>query len=148
MGHDREKHVKVLIAIDGSATSRHAVAYVARMRAMFERAELTCLFIEKPPPLRAVGAFGADPGMPALAGVDPDAIAGPLVQQLKDAGYAPTLDVREGEPGPEIAQAAVDGGYDLIVMGASEGGLLRRTVLGSVGRSVLSESAVPVLIVR
>lgn len=140
--------MKVLIAMDGSPTSRHAVAYVARMRTMFERAELTCLFIEKPPPLRAVGALGADPGMPALPDVDPQAIVGPLLQQLRDAGYAPTLDVREGEPGPEIAQTAVDGGYDLIVLGASEGGLLRRTVLGSVGRSVLSEATVPVLIVR
>lgn len=140
--------INVLIAIDGSETSRHAVQFVARHRDMFERARLVCLFIEKPPPLRAVGAFGADPGMPALPPVDAEAVAGPLLQQLKDAGYAPEFDVREGEPGPEIAQAALDGGYDLIVMGASEGGLLRRSVLGNVGRSVLAESTIPVLIVR
>ncbi|MFO0274817.1 MAG: universal stress protein, partial [Betaproteobacteria bacterium] len=59
-----------------------------------------------------------------------------------------TLDARAGEPGPEIVQAAGDGGYDLVVLGASEGGLLRRTVLGSVGRTVLAASPVPVLIVR
>ncbi len=140
--------MKVLIAIDGSETSRHAVAYVVRMRAMFERAELTCLFIDTPPPLRAVGAFGADPGMPALPAIDAEAIAAPLVQQLKDAGYTPALETREGEPGPEIVQFATDGAFDLIVMGASEGGLLRRSVLGSVGRNVLSESTVPVLFVR
>lgn len=140
--------MKVLLAIDGRETSRHAVQFVARHREMFDRTELVCLFIEKPPPLRAVGAFGADPGMPALADVDPQAVAGPLVRQLTDAGYAPTLEVREGEPGPEIAQIAADGNFDLIVMGASEGGLLRRSMLGPVGKSVLSESTVPVLIVR
>jgi nucleotide-binding universal stress UspA family protein len=45
-------------------------------------------------------------------------------------------------------QAAGDGGYDLVVLGASAGGLLRRTVLGSAGRTVLATSPVPVLIVR
>jgi nucleotide-binding universal stress UspA family protein len=140
--------MKVLIAIDGSQTSRHAVAFVARQREMFERAQLTVLLIDKPTPLRAVGAFGADPGMPSLASIDTDAIAAPLVQQLTDAGYAPLLELREGEPAPEIVQFAVDGGFDLIVMGARERGLIRRSVLGSVGRNVLSKSMVPVLFVR
>jgi nucleotide-binding universal stress UspA family protein len=140
--------MKLLLAIDGSETSRHAVAFVVRQRAMFERAEMTCLVIDKPTPLRAVGAFGADPGMPSLASVDVDAIAAPLVQQLKEAGYAPALELREGEPGPEIVQFALDGKFDLIVMGARERGLLRRSVLGSVGRNVLSKSTVPVLLVR
>jgi nucleotide-binding universal stress UspA family protein len=95
-----------------------------------------------------VGALGADPGMPASPGVDAPAVAAPLLQILREAGYQPTLDARAGEPGPEIVQAAGDGGYDLVVLGASAGGLLRRTVLGSAGRTVLATSPVPVLIVR
>jgi len=140
--------MKILVAIDGRPTSRHAVEWLARQHALFGAAALTCLFIEPPPPLRAVGALGADPGMPASPGVDAPAVAAPLLQILREAGYQPTLDARAGEPGPEIVQAAGDGGYDLVVLGASKGGLLRRTVLGSVGRTVLAASPVPVLIVR
>jgi nucleotide-binding universal stress UspA family protein len=141
--------MKVLIAIDGSESSQRVVNYLAEHRGMFCRADaVTCAFIEPPPPLRAVGAFGADPGMPAIAPIDADAIAAPLVQQLRGAGYLVELEVREGEPGPEIAQLAADGGYDLVILGARQRGLLRRSVLGSVANKVLTDSSVPVLIVR
>lgn len=141
--------MKVLVAIDGSAPSRRMIDYLAAHRDMFCRADaVTCLFIDPLPPLRAVGAFGADPGMPAVATVDVDAIAAPLVQQLRDAGYTVELEVREGEPGPEIAQIAADGGYDLVILGARDRGLLRRSLLGSVANTVLADCRVPVLIVR
>lgn len=141
--------MRILIAIDGSASSRRAVDYVARHHVVFGRAlRLTCLFVEAPPALRAVGALGTDPGMPPLPPVDPQQLAAPALQALHVAGYQPDFEVREGDPALEITQAARDGGYDLVVMGSHGRGLLRRALLGSVASRVLSGCEVPALIVR
>lgn len=140
--------MRILLAIDGGEHSAKTVSYLTRHAAWFGQASLTCLFVEALPPLRSVGAFGADPGMPAMAGVDAHAITAPLLDELRQAGYTPQLEVRAGEPGPEISQAANDGAYDLLIIGATHRGLLRRKLLGSVSSAVLSACEVPLLIVH
>lgn len=140
--------MRILVALDASEASRKLVDWLLRHRAFFADAQMSCVYIDSPPPLRAVGALGTDPGMPALAPIDPQTVIDPVVARLQAAGYTPELILREGEPGPEIAQIATDGGYDLVLLGAGSHGLLRRKVLGSVGNKVLSNCEVPVLIVR
>ena len=71
-----------------------------------------------------------------------------LRRVLRAAGYAPRVIVREGEPGPEVAQIAEDGGFDLIVMGSGARNTLRSRLFGSVTDKVLDRSHLPVLIVR
>jgi nucleotide-binding universal stress UspA family protein len=139
----------ILLAIDGSELSRHAVDYVVKHRETLGRgATITCVFIEAPPVLRAIGAFGADPGMPPVAPIDPQKLVGPHIHALEAAGYKPTLEIREGDPGVEIANAAADGQCDLIVMGTHGRRLLSRALLGSVANTVLSSGTIPVLLVR
>jgi nucleotide-binding universal stress UspA family protein len=140
--------MRILVALDAGEASRKVIDYLVRHREMFGGARLVALYIDAPPPLRAVGAFGADPGMPALTPGDPEALMAPALQALRAAGYGLEFEVREGEPGPEITQAAVDGGFDLIVLGAGVRGLLRRKLLGSVAQKVLTLSRTPMLIVR
>jgi nucleotide-binding universal stress UspA family protein len=141
--------MRILLAIDGSELSRHAVDYVIKHRdTLALRAEITCVFIDAPPVLRAVGAFGADPGMPPIPPVDPLELVAPHMDALRAAGFDPSLEVREGDPGVEIAQAAVEGRYDLIVMGTHGRRLLTRALLGSVANKVLQSGSVPVLLVR
>jgi nucleotide-binding universal stress UspA family protein len=141
--------MRILIAVDGSELSRHAVDYVIKHRdTLALRAEITCLFIEAPPVLRAVGAFGSDPGMPPIPPVDPRTLVGPHVDALKAAGYDAKMQVREGDPGVEIAHAASEGKFDLIVMGTHGRRLLARALLGSVANKVLASGTVPVLLVR
>jgi nucleotide-binding universal stress UspA family protein len=140
--------MRVLIAVDASEASRKVLDYVQQHRAMFRDAQLTCVYIDPPPPLRAVGAFGSDPGMPAVTPGEPQAMIEPALAALRASGMQFELTIREGEPGPEIAQIANDGSFDLVVMGAGKSGLLRRRLLGSVSKTVLRQSKVPVLIVR
>jgi nucleotide-binding universal stress UspA family protein len=141
--------MRILIAIDGSDLSRHAVEFVIKHRDTLSRgAEIGCVFIDVPPVLRAVGAFGADPGMPPIPPVDPEKVVGPQMDALRAAGFAPTLQVIEGEPGVEIAQAASGGNYDLIIMGTHGRRLIARALLGSVANKVLASGTVPVLLVR
>jgi nucleotide-binding universal stress UspA family protein len=141
--------MRILLAIDGSELSRHAVDYVIKHRDTLARgARITCVFIDAPPVLRAVGAFGADPGMPPIPPVDPRELVAPHMQALRQAGFDPELLVREGEPGVEIAQAATEGEFDLIVMGTHGRRLITRALLGSVANKVLMSGTVPVLLVR
>jgi nucleotide-binding universal stress UspA family protein len=141
--------MRILIAIDGSELSRHAVDYVIKHRdTLALRAEITCVFIDAPPVLRAVGAFGTDPGMPPIPPVDPAQLVNPHMEALRAAGYAPALQMREGDPGVEIAQAAGEGRFDLIVMGTHGRRLLTRALLGSTANKVLQSGSVPVLLVR
>jgi len=141
--------MRILIAVDGGELSRHAVDYVIKNRdTLALHAEITCVFIEAPPVLRAVGAFGSDPGMPPIPPVDPLTLVGPHIDSLKAAGFEPKLQVREGDPGIEIAHAAAEGKFDLIVMGTHGRRLLTRALLGSVANKVLASGTVPVLLVR
>ena len=141
--------MRILLAIDGSELSRHAVDYVIKHRATLALdAEITCLFIDSPQVLRAVGAFGADPGMPPIPPLDPLQLVAPHMDALEAAGFKPILHVREGEPGIEIAHAAAEGRVDLIVMGTHGRRLLTRALLGSVANKVLASGTVPVLLVR
>lgn len=140
--------MRILIALDASEASRKVIDYLLKYPTVFKGPQLEVLYVDPPPPLRAVGAFGADPGMPALPPGNPLDVIGPVIEPLQAAGYKVDVEVREGEPGPEITQIATDGAYDLIVMGAGERGLLRRKLLGSVAHTVLSHSTTPMLIVR
>jgi nucleotide-binding universal stress UspA family protein len=139
----------ILLAIDGSELSRHAVDYVIKHRDTLGRdATITCVYIEAPPVLRAVGAFGADPGMPPIPPIDPQKLVSPHIDALKAAGFSPALEVREGDAGVEIAGAAADAKCDLVVMGTHGRRLLTRALLGSVANSVLQSGTIPVLLVR
>ena len=140
--------MKLLLAFDGSEHARRAVEFIVAERGLFTGAAITVLYVDFPPPLRMIGAFGVDPGMPPAVPVDPAALAAPAMDRLRSAGHAVALDVREGDPGLEIAQAATEGGYTLVVVGSHGRGLLRRAVLGSVAAKVLSHCTVPALIVR
>lgn len=141
--------MRILLAIDGSEHSHKAVDYLlAHPELLGGQTEITCVFVETPPPLRMVGALGADPGMPSVPPIDPAAIVAPLLEKLRAAGLAVELVVRKGDPGLEIAQLACDRGCELIVMGSHGRGLFRRAVLGSVVNKVLASCNVAVLIVR
>lgn len=141
--------MRILVAVDGSEHSQRTVDFIVRQQAMFAQvSETICLYIETPPPLRGVGALGADPGMPPIAPVDPGQVVGPRLDELRRAGHAPELIVREGDPGVEIAQVARERACDLIVMGSHGRGFFKRAVLGSVASKVLSSCEVPVLLVR
>ncbi len=58
--------MQVLVAIDASEASGKMVEYLRQHAALFANAQMTCVYIDPPSPLRAVGVLGADPGMPAV----------------------------------------------------------------------------------
>ncbi len=68
--------------------------------------------------------------------------------RLRDAGRVIDTEVRNGDAAGEIVAVAEQRGADLIVLGSRGRTGLRRLLLGSVARNVVSGSTASVLIVR
>lgn len=56
--------------------------------------------------------------------------------------------VTVGDAGEELCRLAVEGPYDVLVVGSHGSGLLKRILLGSVSHHVLHHAPCPVLVMR
>ena len=120
----------VLVAVDGSASSRQCVehlglGYLARL------------------PIEVL-SIGRD----ELGPEQPEATAAVAADDLRDTGHRARWSVSAGDPAREIIQAAEQLGCDLIAMGSRGHTGLTRIRLGSVARNVLLHTRASVLIVR
>ena len=140
--------MKILIAVDGSPVSRHAVQHVIRLSHQLAEAPMLVLFNADVPLLQAVAIkLGSEP----------------VRRYHEENGRVATRDGRAllrrarlpfgelfvvGDPAEAIVREAKRGRYDLIVMGTHGRGALEGLLLGSVARKVIAQSAVPVTVVR
>jgi nucleotide-binding universal stress UspA family protein len=70
----------------------------------------------------------------------------PAVEVFSANGLRPALVVLRGNPAHELAAAAADGGYDVLVVG-SRGAGITKFVLGSVAKALAAGCSVPALVV-
>lgn len=68
--------------------------------------------------------------------------------ELVRGGVRVSTDVRSGEPGDAIVEAAKSAGADLIVMATHGRSGLQRAIVGSVTQRVLGKSPVPVVVLK
>lgn len=68
--------------------------------------------------------------------------------EARRAGVEFDSDILEGDPAERIAQAARGWEAELVVVGSRGHGAVASAVFGSVSRSLLSRSPVPVMVVR
>jgi nucleotide-binding universal stress UspA family protein len=145
--------MKVLLAIDGSRHSDAAVAEVAR-RPWPAGTEVKILTVIHP----TVPVF-PDPAF-AIAAIHVEQaeelrrqapiLLGTACEQIRHGApnVSVILSVVEGAPKNLIVQEARGWGADLIVVGSHGYGPVRRVLLGSVARSVLTEAPCSVLVAR
>lgn len=117
---------RVLIAFDGSATTRKAIDMVAASP-LFRGLEVQVL------------AVGDGEGRRELDRA---------TQTLLDAGFAATAQTADGDPEDAIAAHVRDQRIDLLVMGAYGHSRIRRLIVGSTTSAVLRNCQVPVLLLR
>ena len=67
---------------------------------------------------------------------------------LADAGLAVNYEILEGRPAEVIRKYALDGNFDLIIVGNRGRGKVSRVLLGSVSDEVVREASCPVMVVR
>jgi YjbE family integral membrane protein len=144
-------HLKrVLLAVDGSEGSAHAVRQLLGLRSDLREGEALAvhvLNVQRPlsgDVTRFIGgqtleSYHRERAQEALA---------PTLAALDGAGLAHQSHQRIGEPGPTIAEVARELGCDMIVMGARGVGSHTAALLGSVAQSAIEHAAVPVLVVK
>lgn len=69
-------------------------------------------------------------------------------ERLRNAGWAGSTDIRQGDPADEIIRAAEELGVDLVVLGSHGTSGIKRFLLGSVSDRVLEYAPCSVLIVK
>jgi nucleotide-binding universal stress UspA family protein len=134
---------KILVAYDGSPTSRSALARAYEL-AQAEDADVTVVTVAPTvAPLAAIAPVSVD-GLRA----ELDQWAKAKLDEAKDAapaGLAVRTVERNGHVGDEIVSEIESGDYDLIVLGSRGHGRLTTEILGSVNNHVHYHSNVPTL---
>lgn len=140
--------MKILVAVDGSTYTRHAVNYLSEHMDMLGRdAKITLLTVHLPLPPHAARNLGRE----AVDSYYRDECEKSLKVArglLGKAGIAYADAWKVGDPGDVISEFATKGKFDMVVMGSHGRGLFKTLVLGSVATKVLAGCKVPVLLVR
>ncbi len=138
---------KILVPTDGSPASLGAIRYAAELAKAFG-AEVTLLhvvevpripncFLKKPDTQLRQQFVEAGKAIPALARTT-----------FSDMGVVANTELREGRARDAIVLTALQGKYDLIVMGSRGLEPSESVLLGSVSEHVAHYARCPVLIVR
>jgi len=141
--------MKVLIAVDDSAESRHAVDVAYRF---FGDADYSVLSVGNRPPVYVGGyGIGAIPTATDLT-VQLDAAHAAAKEAADDAASrlpgAAEIDVEDGRAGAVICEYATEHGADVIVIGSHDRSFWERLFEPPVGRHVIEHAPCPVLVVR
>ncbi|MCC2671510.1 MAG: putative Universal stress protein UspA [Armatimonadetes bacterium] len=145
---------QVVLGVDGSAGSTHAVDYLRRfplppgceVRVVAVLANLHQIMHEHlilTPPLTETSIPFDQWQREQAAGRLAEA-----TDALRETGKQVVTEIRSGDAAPGLIATAADEGADLIVLGSHGAGALERVLLGSVSQHVLSHAPCSVLIVR
>jgi nucleotide-binding universal stress UspA family protein len=152
--------LRVLVALDGSLASRHALQV---MSAYFniDSAEITLVHVKETPWIHlGLDREWFDSPEDVFDQADPQIqLEGELQREadelLEDAqtmlakhNYSVLTQIQEGNPATEILGEAESGQYDLIVLGASDAMDSKHTMLGSVSAKVAWQASCSVAVVK
>jgi nucleotide-binding universal stress UspA family protein len=141
--------LKMMITIDGSAYSQHALESVARLAPETKSLEVVLLNVRDAP------LYDGDlPPLDAEA-IDlkqcqrqNDLLAGAVAEARRLGLTQVSAHAAQGEPASEIVRLADECGVDQIVMGTHGRGAVGGLFLGSVAQRVVHLSKRPVLLVK
>ena len=142
--------MRILVAVDGSPGARQAVRHVVTLaRGGLQVVAVLAHVQETPGPLELLSA--PDPGLIGRAGMAAgEHIVGEAAAVLKAESIPCETAVRiaGGDPAHALLDIAQEHRCGAIVVGAHRGGLLRHVLLGSLARTLVAESPIPVTVVR
>lgn len=138
---------KILVAIDGSKTSEHALA-VALQEAQLWKAQLHVIYVIE------TGLFSSLPMdntwevMYSMLEGEGKKALGQAEKQGKEKGVQVVTSMKQGHAGNMIVSAAEETGAGLVVVGSHGKSEVDRLLLGSVSSFVVAHAKVSVLVVR
>jgi len=137
---------KILIAFDGSPQSRSALSKGIALAQAGGGSIVDAIYVSSVPGVWYPEMPAAN--MYALEARTAEALLQEAKEALSASGCRWHAYIAEGRPAKTIVEHAVDGGYDLIVMGSRGRSGLQELFLGSVSHNVVQHSPVPVLIIK
>lgn len=140
--------MKVLFACDGSACSERAADYLLKALRRQVKDLKVSLFHVCVPMLDRVAAALGEARVAEIHREDAGEALKSAHRRLLRAGIAFGQSFTAGNAASCIAQKAVKGKYDLVLMGSHGRSALKNVLLGSVTARVLAECPVPVLVVH
>jgi nucleotide-binding universal stress UspA family protein len=141
---------KILVPVDGSATSQQAVSRAVALARAFE-GSVTVIYVIDPYPFSGVGAdfsYGQAQYLEAATAEAHDALRGAREAIAAEGVSVDSRVVEASTPWRGILECATELGSDLVVMGSHGRSGLEKLVLGSTAQRVLSHAHIPVLVVR
>ncbi len=143
---------KIVVAVDGSATSDLALTEAIRVAGPGDAEVLALYVVDNGQILFDAGYYDPTPVLQALADSGERALAKAAQRLAAEGVRHQTRLVRQqtvaGDIAGSVNEVVSDWGADLIVIGTHGRRGVRRLVLGSVAESVLRQASVPVLLVR
>ena len=139
--------MKILLPVDNSPLSEHAVSFVAsRASLLGENPEVTLFNVQTPFSNRS--ALLGQEKIDAYYHAAEEKAFGEARKKLSMAGISVRERTAVGNPAEMIAEEADKIHPDLIVMGSRGRGRIAEMLLGSVTTGVLARTRVPILILR
>lgn len=138
--------MKVLFATDGSSPAREGESLIA---ALFSRKSSVHVITVEGQPL-----FDYWPGLESafelnrmdVPVLNSAQISAQAAERLGREGFQTSTSTAHGSAGPEVVSKAVDGGFDVVVLGASHNTWMGNVLLGSVSTFVLHHAPCSVLV--
>ena len=140
--------MKVLLAADGSKYTKKALAFLVNHESLVNSDdELLVLNVQIQVPPRVRSMLGSAE-IAAYHREEGDKVLDPIKKFLDKHALNYRCTSVVGHPVEEILKAAATQNSQLIVMGTRGHGLIGRALIGSIAQRVVSESDVPVLLVK
>ena len=138
---------KVLIPVDGSSASLHAVDFAIKMATQDPGSSLLLLNVQNISAMDLTGATMGSDWQEAASQASAKALK-EAIGKAEAAGIAFKNIVRTGQTAEAIAQAACDEGIKHIVMGTRGLGSIQGLLLGSVAMKVIHLAEVPITLLK
>jgi nucleotide-binding universal stress UspA family protein len=141
-------HKRVLVALDGSASSEAVLRFLLEIAGPLDMTVLLLRVLEPIPP--SVIETTRQMVLEDVEGRRRDAeeYLAPIAAALRAKGVTVSWQVRRGRPAEEILAAARDSHVDLIAMATHGRTGIGRLLFGSVAENVLRHAPVPVFMLR
>ena len=138
---------RILVGVDGSEASQEAARLAAQIAILFG-ARLTLAYavphLLLPPDAYGLNVEEVERGNREHA----EKVLADSLIRLGEAGVQAETLVLEGSPAESLAEAALSGDADLVVVGSRGRGAVARVLLGSVSDRLMHISTKPVLVAR
>jgi len=140
--------MKILFAADGSKYTKKALAFLVTHESLVgSEGEVVVLNVQAPVPGRVKTMLGSA-NVNAYHAEESQKVLTPIERFLKRHNITFRTLAVVGSPMAEILRAAKREKAHMIVMGTHGHGILGRAVMGSVAQRVVTDSEIPVLLVK